>query len=326
MSIVLMTGGTGFIGSFILKNLFSDESISEIVIITRDCEIAKNTLLKKNINCDKHIFIELNFKKILKLDNRDLKQILSCDKVYHIAACISLSNSPKIIDINFNGTKFILDLFISSGVKLDKFVFFSTAYAFGIRETSVQENWILEKPRRFRNTYEESKFLCEKLIYEYHKKYNLNYLIIRPSVVISKKYNSKSRPQTIFLFGYYLKQYDCVDLYCSINPVLNIVSVEKLVKVFELVEKNNICNKIINVVGENVPISVITNSYEKSFNVKVNLKKCSRGESIDSNINSSMPYLLHPQREWEISFLNDNNLNENDLDVSSILLEYFKDE
>ncbi len=108
------------------------------------------------------------------------------DEFYHIAALTALNGSEEdCTRINLGGTTEALKLawdFRKNG-KLQRFFYFSTAYASGSKQTyHAMEDGLPERPA-FANFYESSKFKSETKVREAMKA-GLPVTIFRPSIVV----------------------------------------------------------------------------------------------------------------------------------------------
>ena len=202
---VLITGGTGLLGRRLVKSLSNNIDISQIFVLVRDIEIARDLFEYSN----KIELLEGDIKKPnLGLSFEDLSAIGNVSKVYHLAACINLGNTGKVKDILFTtnvmGTSNVLNL-LNSLANVSDFYFVSTAYVGGKSNEEIPENWI-NKPKEFRNFYEESKWECENLIKNKLSNSEVNYYIIRPSILLDNLEDmDKVSCQTIYLFSNILK-------------------------------------------------------------------------------------------------------------------------
>jgi thioester reductase-like protein len=104
-----------------------------------------------------------------------------CSEVYHLAALYNLA-APKDLsyDVNVEGTRHILGF--CEGVKhFRKLVYFSTMVVSGDRTGTIYEH-DLECGQRFRNYYEETKYLAEVEVKR--RAGEVPSVVIRPAVVI----------------------------------------------------------------------------------------------------------------------------------------------
>lgn len=167
---ILVTGGTGFIGSQLIKKLYNDKN--EITVFAKESF---------------HPFLEgLKLKRIAG-DVRDYDAVSNavkgCDYVYHLAACSldSLKEKDEIFSVNISGTENVMKASLESGVK--KVVHVSSCSVLGFaknkRDTLSEESNFPDKDR----VYARSKKLGEDKVQEYVKK-GLNAAIVIPAYVI----------------------------------------------------------------------------------------------------------------------------------------------
>jgi UDP-glucose 4-epimerase len=118
---ILITGGLGYIGSCLARNL-SSQSEYNVILSSR-----KLVSLPQELEYCSLVQIDINTSK------NDLAQILnSIDVVIHLAALNEidcLENPDEAILVNILGLQNILNASIQAGVK--KFIYFSTAHVYG---------------------------------------------------------------------------------------------------------------------------------------------------------------------------------------------------
>lgn len=107
--------------------------------------------------------------------------------VLHSAGSVKLSNNEKtereILENNYLATKRLVEAFQGHQVK---FSFISTAFASGVREGKISNDFLSLSNYQFRNPYEKYKNVTEKYLYDKSKNANFEYQILRPSVVIGR--------------------------------------------------------------------------------------------------------------------------------------------
>ncbi len=158
MNKILVTGGFGFIGSYITEELLRNKY--EVIV----ADIS-----------DEHAVVGAKYIKCNILSNNDLNEVFNedFDTIIHLAGFSSLRESVKnpslTISLNTLSTTSILELAIKKGVK--KFIYGSSAYANSNKGSF----------------YGISKLASEKIVEEFNRKFNLNYLILRYGSVYSEK-------------------------------------------------------------------------------------------------------------------------------------------
>jgi UDP-glucose 4-epimerase len=165
---VLVTGGAGFIGSVITKQLV--DRGDEVVVFDnlsngREGAVPKGATLVSGDLSDRGEVDRI-------FENRPV------DAVIHLAASIEAGESMKFPEKYFrNNTANTLTLLETViGHKVPRFVFSSTAALYGTPErTPIEEN----DPLHPTNTYGESKLLVERMLAWFHSIHGLRYACLR---------------------------------------------------------------------------------------------------------------------------------------------------
>lgn len=175
MKKILVTGGTGFIGSHLCKKLI--EMGNYVICLdnnfTGDIENIKDLIKKSNDG-------DFNFEFI----RHDITQaiLLEVDEIYHLACPASPKayqyNSIKTIKTNILGT--INTLGIAKRTK-SKILLTSTSEIYGDPKISPQneEYWGNVNPVGIRSCYDEGKRVAETLMIEYNRNHNVDIRIAR---------------------------------------------------------------------------------------------------------------------------------------------------
>jgi nucleoside-diphosphate-sugar epimerase len=254
-------------------------------------------------------------KQGLGLSLEDLQTIKDISKIYHLAACINLKNTEKtrenLFVTNVGGTENILNL-VKILPNVSNFCFISTAYLGEDSNQEIPEDWI-DRPNEFRNPYEESKWECENIVKTKLTNSQINYQIIRPSILLDTLENiEKISSQTVYLFSNILKNYLTPDIKLiklggNPNSVLNFVFVEDLVKfilevddlneskIFNFVSEKNIYLKdILKIIVQNLSIS--TEIYFINKNSPSHLEK--NEVEFNALLSPFLPYLNLVNLKW----------------------------
>jgi dTDP-glucose 4,6-dehydratase len=164
---ILLTGGCGFIGSEVAKQLSS---------------IGAKTTVFDNLSSGKEDYIRgLPNVKLLQGDLTDETAVNSAvenkEFILHLAALPFIPDSyyyPKdFFDVNVNGT---INLALA-GKNVKRFIYVSSSEVYGsARYTPMDEN----HPLIPQSTYSVSKLAAERLIYTIHREHDLPAVIIRP--------------------------------------------------------------------------------------------------------------------------------------------------
>lgn len=163
---VLVTGGCGYIGSFMVKAL-SDAGYSPVVLDNLDRSTRSDSdepFYKGNVS-DFEILKRIN-------DEHEVSGVI------HFAGYISMKESmekPELyFEKNTNETKRLLDNMKSLGI--NRIIFSSTAGVYGNPERVP----IHEDDRKIpTNPYGESKLMSERMLHWYREIHNIEYVVLR---------------------------------------------------------------------------------------------------------------------------------------------------
>jgi len=167
---ILLTGGSGFIGSYVLR--FLVEAGYHVNVLVRD----PSKLLVNNNRLIKVFHGNINSIESVN------KPIEGCDTVIHLAALVSSTaqNQSDFYESNLHGTRNLL--IASEKHEVKKFVFTSSLSAHSFINNKIINEESLIEPDKYFSSYAESKSRAEKLVMEYSKR-GLSYIIIYPARV-----------------------------------------------------------------------------------------------------------------------------------------------
>lgn len=174
---ILITGGAGFIGSYLTEELSKENQVIIYDNLHRDA--IKFTKITNNP--------KVQFIKGDILDQEKLsKAVNKVNVVIHAAAIAGIENvaiSPlQTLEVNLMGTYNILKAINGRSGKIDKFVFFSTSEVYGPYVPQAKEDGMTTQGqvKEQRWAYSTSKIAGEHWVYAYYKKYHLPAVILRP--------------------------------------------------------------------------------------------------------------------------------------------------
>ncbi|MEM2373490.1 MAG: dTDP-glucose 4,6-dehydratase [Thermoproteota archaeon] len=174
---VLVTGGLGFIGSNFIRYMFSQHSDYRIINLDKVGLGANKNSLKDVENNERYRFIKgsLTNRRLVSSLVKDVDIIINFAAETHVDR--SIANPKPFFLSNTLGVFTILEALREHNSKAP-FIQISTDETYGdIREGSFNEESRL-KPS---NPYSASKAAADMFILAYHKTYNLNTFISRPT-------------------------------------------------------------------------------------------------------------------------------------------------
>lgn len=208
----VVTGGAGFIGSSLIKEILKDETIRITAIDNFDPFYKRQIKLLNLSEIDKHhnfFLLDVN------LDSTSVKELHDAisqpvDMIIHLAAKAGVR--PSILDplayqqTNIIGTQKLLDFAVQKKVK--KFVFASSSSVYGINENLP---WKEEEQLLPISPYAMTKLAGEMAGHTYHKLYQLPFIALRfftvygpaqrPDLAIHRFTKSILAEEPITMFG-----------------------------------------------------------------------------------------------------------------------------
>jgi nucleoside-diphosphate-sugar epimerase len=167
---ILLTGGSGLIGSYVLKFLL--EAGQQVNVLVRDLSKLQNRN-QTNLNVFTGNII----------DSKSVDEsIKDCDIVIHLAALVraTTENPSEFSSTNVNGALNLLKA--AEKNKIKKFIFVSSLAGHEFLPHPIISESSLTEPMQYFSEYAESKGEAEKLVLEYSKS-GLPYIIIYPTRV-----------------------------------------------------------------------------------------------------------------------------------------------
>ena len=179
--IILITGGCGFIGSNLIERLIKDKN--NLVLCIDNLITGSETNIKQFIDKDITNFRFLEW-DICNPVNKLVEWIgdTHLTQIYHLASLASPIKYQlypiQTLLTSINGTQRVLELCIKYKCSM---LFTSTSEIYGdpLVHPQPEEYWGNVNTIGPRSCYDEGKRVCETLIYEYNKVYNLDCKIVR---------------------------------------------------------------------------------------------------------------------------------------------------
>lgn len=165
---ILVTGGAGYIGSFMVRRLLED---GHEVIVADSLERGNAQSLDPRATLEKGSL----------LDKEYLKKLFSThtfDGIIHFAGYISVAESVKKPELyfanNLLATINLLDQMVESNV--NNIIFSSTAAVYGNpQRVPIPE----DHPKAPESPYGDSKWMIERVLKWYHESHGINYVALR---------------------------------------------------------------------------------------------------------------------------------------------------
>src|SRR6266487_6138698 len=252
--VVLVTGGCGYIGSKLIRDLASNRKFVGSTVRVIDNMMRERYIAIMDLPPDGRFeFVEGDIRKV-----DDLKRVFQdVDMVVDLAgitnAPLSFERKDLTFDVNVNGGKKVVDQAVKAGVK--KLVYSSTASVYGPTTGVVDEKY----PCKPISPYGESKLQGEKTCIDAVKQNGLDATVLRLGTVFG--YSIGMRFDTVVDRFTYLA---CIGMPLTVwesaqsekRPYLHLQdSVDALT--FALVQ-HGLKGEIYNVIGENASINRIT--------------------------------------------------------------------
>ncbi len=259
MKKILITGGSGFIGSHIIE-----------VLQKENCEITVldnlHTGLRENVPERVRLFeMDIRDKGVI-----DIFEQYQFDVVLHLAGQtmvnVSVDNPFYDADVNIMGTVNLLEACRKTGVK--RIVFSSTAATYGdIEKVPIREEFSVN-PLSF---YGLSKLTVEKYLKLYHDLYGLEYVILRYANVYGERQGDGGEGGVISIFTKKIAKDESFVIHGDGKQTRDFVYAGDVARANWYAANTEYCNTIYN---------VSTNS-ETSIRELVDLLERASGKTID---------------------------------------------
>lgn len=261
---VLVTGGTGLVGSHLLLHLIENgENVRAIYRTKNNIQKAKSVfeLYKKEALFEKIEWLEADILEVPSLENA----FINIDYVYHCAALISFDpkDEEALRKINIEGTANMVNFSIALGVK--KFCFVSSIAALGDlapHETYITEetDWNPEKPH---SDYAISKYGSEMEVWRAHQE-GLDVIIVNPGVILGPIPKTKNKQQGSAEL--YLKVANGLSFYTLGST--GFITVDDVVKISHQLMNSEIKNERFTLIADNIVFKNILDTIAEALKVK----------------------------------------------------------
>lgn len=160
------------------------------------------------------------------------------NQIWHCAADMGFlpKHRDRLIRTNVHGTEALMN--VGKLISIDRFVYISTAYTAGDKQYSVVED-CHDGSQKFANSYEESKFLTEQVVASFCEANDLDWNILRPSIIMGPLEDKKSGGTRFGGYGFVEGLFDIREILTKVNQkirleipsdtTLNLISVDQVV-------------------------------------------------------------------------------------------------
>lgn len=164
---ILLTGGTGFIGSRLVERLVLEEHAKARVLVHHPASAARVARLP----------IEMIGGDVL--NPADVQRAAEgCEIIFHCAYGTTPNETTQRL-VNVEGTRNVLDAGLRARAK--RIVHFSTLLVYGVTADGDLDETACRQS--FRNTYSDSKLEAERLAFDYIRQHQLPVVILQPTAV-----------------------------------------------------------------------------------------------------------------------------------------------
>ncbi|MBC7714319.1 MAG: SDR family oxidoreductase [Rhizobacter sp.] len=210
---ILITGGTGFLGGYLVEEL--SRKFKTVYVLSRQIHLEKF----KHVTNIEFVSGDITNLEVITFEGKVRSEFLdSIDVVLHAAALYDLAATHSATFLqNVVGTQNILHL-LNSMKNLKSFYYISTI-AVGDPDTFFLEEDQLPKRSNFTDAYSETKYLAEQIVREnLSKKYVTR--IIRPGIIVGDSVTGKmSKVDGPYYFIKAFNKYAKFLKYASIIPL-----------------------------------------------------------------------------------------------------------
>ena len=174
--VFIVTGANGFLGNNIVRKLVEQNVEVRCLVLPNDnikaleglnCKIYRGDVTKKN-----------TLDEIFDIPEEVELYVIHCAAIVYIKT----KYNPKVMEVNYNGTKNVLDKVIEKNAKM---VYVSSVHAITEKENNEKMTEIYDfDPNKVVGQYAKSKARTAKMVLEEVKTRNLNACIVHPSGII----------------------------------------------------------------------------------------------------------------------------------------------
>lgn len=170
---ILVTGGAGFIGSFVVQELLKEE-VAEVIIYDNFARGKMENIKESLLDSRCHLYPNGGDIRDVDILNDAMKGV---DYVFHLAAMwlLHCKDYPRTaFKVNIEGTFNVLEACVKNNVR--KLIYSSSASVYG---DAVEIPMTEDHPFNNRNFYGATKISCEAMCRAFYDRYGLDYVGLR---------------------------------------------------------------------------------------------------------------------------------------------------
>ncbi len=291
---ILVTGGTGLLGSHLIKALLSQN--------LRLRALYRNTI-PSFAGAEKVNWVQADILDVIDLEDacRDVQQ------VYHCAGMVSFDPKQRreLFQVNVEGTANVVNACINAGVQ--KLLFVSSVSALGrIRETEAINETMTWSEETSNSEYGKSKYLAEMEVWRGIGE-GLHAVIVNPVIILGAGDWSKGSS------GIFKSVYNEFPWYS--DSVSGFVDVEDAVKAMILLMQSDITAQRFIISAENISYKALFDMIARSFGKKAPGKKVTplfaaivwRLEAIKASFSGKTPFVTKETSKTALAKVNFDN-------------------
>lgn len=248
---ILVTGGSGFIGSHFIEEIIKRDGVIKVYNVDCDTYAANKKLPFQTDS--KYQKLTLDITAPYFSDQKKYLESLNLDYVVHFAAESHVDNSikgpKKFIETNIIGTFNLLETF--KGTNIKKFIHVSTDEVFGSLSYKESE-FNVDSPYRPNSPYAASKAASDLLVRSYVKTYQFPGIITNcsnnfgprqfPEKLIPLTINKLKNKESIPLYGTGDNIRDWIYVKDHVNALINVLLDGKVGKQYLIGGENEMSN------------------------------------------------------------------------------------
>ena len=255
---IVITGATGLVGNFLLKQLVNQKDRVKVIIRKES---------------DKHEFeYDTTYVEWVVGDINDVQflydVIPDVKEIYHCAGLVSYSskNEDLLDRVNVDGTRNLVNVSMELGI--DKFCFISSIAALGSSKDKVINESAPFDPNNYNSYYAKSKYLAELEVWRASEE-GLNVIIVNPTIILGPGDWNRSSSK-IFKYVYDENSY-------YMGGGYNFIDVRDVTELCVTMMKSDISGEQFVLSGKNVSYKYLFELVAKGFDKLAPRKKAGKG-------------------------------------------------